>query len=572
MKAFLFRVSTMRQVNEDTIETQKMYAKKYITKNNITSYKFYEDAGISGRKGREERKGLDDLLTDIEEGLINEVWFYSQSRLTRSDELQVAKLVDIFKKNRITLYFNDTGRTVDLNNKQDKLLFRIQSAVDANELDTIQERMNDGKIRANNEGRKVLANIYGYKKTFRRNEDGLWNWEPEEEKLALVEKMFNYIASGMNVSQAYKKLEINEFLKCGQNTLNYWYSRLRRMEYTGYYFNNDGVLVESKVYTKKVISVEKFETVQKQLAINKGFHAKTKLDGKYTGTGLLHCFYCNAGYYSKYFNDRNNRRYNYYSHIIARRNNCKSVLTIKKEKFETILYYIYMKEYIGRLFNINVNERRMQHFLGYKIDNEIKASEGLDDEIKKLKERWNNIDDLMIENGTNKKYLREQKEINIKLKELRFKKEQLTKTVEEQSKNFKEYIQYRSIKKLKDFLNSSTIEQNAELRKFLKKGLVKDYYIYLLNRFYIAYKISIKDMTKQKYKEIFDYVEYVKDTINNNKRVEKIGNLIEEKTLEMYEKYDIRLIKEDEIKEVFVMEADNIIEAIDFRFEKFEDI
>jgi DNA invertase Pin-like site-specific DNA recombinase len=72
-------------------------------------FKVYEDEGKSGYKIKDDddlfanRPGFLNLLDDIKTGIIDKVWVWEQSRLSRN-QLSTAHIFSIFQKNKITLF------------------------------------------------------------------------------------------------------------------------------------------------------------------------------------------------------------------------------------------------------------------------------------------------------------------------------------------------------------------------------------------------------------------------------------------------------------------------------------
>jgi site-specific DNA recombinase len=91
------RVSTMNQIDRDSLKTQEERLIAYCVANEIKQYKIYRDPGYSAKDIH--RPGLELLMKDIREGVIKNVYVVKLDRITRS----IADLL------RLTEFFNKYG-------------------------------------------------------------------------------------------------------------------------------------------------------------------------------------------------------------------------------------------------------------------------------------------------------------------------------------------------------------------------------------------------------------------------------------------------------------------------------
>ncbi|MFH0932762.1 MAG: recombinase family protein [Nitrospirota bacterium] len=92
------RVSTLNQVERESLSTQESRLKAYCTANGFQVYKVYKDAGISAKDTK--RPQLESLMEDCRRGKIQAVLVTALDRITRSLR-DLIKLVDFFQENSI---------------------------------------------------------------------------------------------------------------------------------------------------------------------------------------------------------------------------------------------------------------------------------------------------------------------------------------------------------------------------------------------------------------------------------------------------------------------------------------
>lgn len=159
--AMYVRVSTQRQKEEATIESQKALLQQFAKSNGfeISHEWTFEDNGVSGSTLA--RPALDRLRDYASEGLFDHVFILSPDRLSRKYAYQ-AILIDEFKANNVTLIFQNspTPQTAG-----DNLLLQMQGMFAEYERAQIAERSRRGKKHKAKIGSvSVLSNApYGYR-------------------------------------------------------------------------------------------------------------------------------------------------------------------------------------------------------------------------------------------------------------------------------------------------------------------------------------------------------------------------------------------------------------------------
>jgi len=116
--ALYFRVST----SEQTTENQKRELREVAQRQGWDVVREFEDAGISGSKGRASRPGYDALLKAVTRKEVDLVAAWSVDRLGRSLQDLVETLGELHEK-RVGLYLHQQG--VDTTTPAGKALFQM---------------------------------------------------------------------------------------------------------------------------------------------------------------------------------------------------------------------------------------------------------------------------------------------------------------------------------------------------------------------------------------------------------------------------------------------------------------
>jgi DNA invertase Pin-like site-specific DNA recombinase len=112
----------------------------------------YEDAGISGAKGRDERPGFDRLLKDATARKINMIAAWSVDRLGRSLQHLVGFLTDL-RALGCNLYLHQ--QALDTSTPSGRAMFQMCGVFAEFERGMIRERVNAGLARAKGRGVKL---------------------------------------------------------------------------------------------------------------------------------------------------------------------------------------------------------------------------------------------------------------------------------------------------------------------------------------------------------------------------------------------------------------------------------
>jgi DNA invertase Pin-like site-specific DNA recombinase len=144
--ALYLRTSTREQTTQNQRRELKAAAKRHGWK----VVAVFEDAGISGAKGRDARRGLDGLLIAARRREFDLVAAWSVDRLGRSLQDLVALLSELQAK-RVGLYLHQQG--LDSSTPAGKAMFQMLGMFAEFERSLIKERVLAGLARAREQGR-----------------------------------------------------------------------------------------------------------------------------------------------------------------------------------------------------------------------------------------------------------------------------------------------------------------------------------------------------------------------------------------------------------------------------------
>jgi DNA invertase Pin-like site-specific DNA recombinase len=165
------RVST----NGQTTENQRRELEAVAARSGWEIVGIYEDAGISGAKGRDERPGFDRLLKDATARKINMIAAWSVDRLGRSLQHLVGFLTDL---RALGCNLNLHQQALDTSTPSGRAMFQMCGVFAEFERGMIRERVNAGLARARERGvklgrRPVKASVEARIRELRREGMGL---------------------------------------------------------------------------------------------------------------------------------------------------------------------------------------------------------------------------------------------------------------------------------------------------------------------------------------------------------------------------------------------------------------
>ena len=149
MKVAIYsRVST----NVQTTENQLLPLNEYVERMNYELVNIYQDEGISGSKGRDQRPALNEMMKDAVKGKFKKVLVFDVSRLGRSLKDLINIMTDL-KNQNIDFYFYNQG--IDTTSSTGQMMFNLLGVLAQWELGQISERSKAGIARARAEGKTI---------------------------------------------------------------------------------------------------------------------------------------------------------------------------------------------------------------------------------------------------------------------------------------------------------------------------------------------------------------------------------------------------------------------------------
>jgi DNA invertase Pin-like site-specific DNA recombinase len=146
--AFYLRVSTDAQ----TVENQRLELERVAKSAGWEIVEVYQDEGISGSKGRDQRPAFDRLLKDANRRRFDLIAAWSVDRLGRSLQHLVSFLEDVHHLG-IDLYLHQQG--LDTTTPAGKAMFQMMGVFSEFERAMIRERVNAGLARAKANGKTL---------------------------------------------------------------------------------------------------------------------------------------------------------------------------------------------------------------------------------------------------------------------------------------------------------------------------------------------------------------------------------------------------------------------------------
>src|ERR1700737_1873703 len=146
--AIYLRVSTSKQDTENQLRELSAVADR----SGWDIWKIYEDAGISGAKGRDKRPGLDSMMKAVNAKRFDMVAAWSVDRLGRSLTDLLGILQGLHDKG-VDLFLHQQG--IDTSTTAGRAMFQMLGVFAEFERGIIRERVNAGLARAKAKGTRL---------------------------------------------------------------------------------------------------------------------------------------------------------------------------------------------------------------------------------------------------------------------------------------------------------------------------------------------------------------------------------------------------------------------------------
>ena len=148
------RVAIYARVSTDKQQTsnQVLVLKEIAERSGYNIIQIYEDKGISGSKGREDRPALNQMMKDATHRKFDMVMCWSIDRLGRS----ISHLIEIMNElNELKIDMFFSQQSIDTTQSSGRMLFSIMGAIGEFEKSLIKERVLAGLDRARKNGTKL---------------------------------------------------------------------------------------------------------------------------------------------------------------------------------------------------------------------------------------------------------------------------------------------------------------------------------------------------------------------------------------------------------------------------------
>ena len=204
--AFYARVSSQKQANERTIESQCDAIRKRIKTDGLSvdSQLEFRDDGWSGTELL--RPALEKLRDCVVVGIVNRIYIHSVDRLARKMTHQLL-LMDEFQKHACEVIFIDQPRRDD--SPESNMLMNIQGVLAEYEREKILERTRRGRKYSATQGNvSVFSSApYGYRYVKKSEGGGRASWVIDEIKSEHVRLMFDLVGNqGYSLCQVAREL------------------------------------------------------------------------------------------------------------------------------------------------------------------------------------------------------------------------------------------------------------------------------------------------------------------------------------------------------------------------------
>jgi len=340
--AIYARVSTERQEDQRTIESQLSELRNACKKAGVRVAGEYVDDGFSGTVLA--RPGLDRLRDDASKGLFEAVYILSPDRLARKYVYQALVIEELKKRGIEVIFLNKPVSDTP----EDQLLLGIEGLIAEYERAKILERTRRGRLHRAHNGEIMGGSApYGYEYV-PKTKDKAAHYRVNEPEAEIVRLIFAlYLRSG-STARVVKELAARKIRT--RNNCPYWskgviHKMLRNSCYTGTAFYNKRKYHAGKRMTRaksewvpitvpRIIDATTFRVVHRMLKN----HWAGKRKRLYILSGLIRCSSCGSRYIGL---SANQGRHSYYrcgnfTRRFPRPRNCDA-RPVKAEAIESVV-------------------------------------------------------------------------------------------------------------------------------------------------------------------------------------------------------------------------------------------
>lgn len=396
--AVYVRVSTNKEDQLNSLETQKEFFDRYCTMNNYNLSKMYADEGISGTKMKN-RKALLKLLDDSTKGIFDTLLIKDLSRLARNT-LDFLTIIRQLKSNGITILFVNYNMNTE---EVSEFMLTILAGIAQEESANISKRVKFSKNLNKSKG-KVPNQVYGYNKI--PNE--IFTLEINKEEAEVVRRIYKmYINQEAGANKIMQILN-DEGLKTkrGKNWSQEGISRILKNEiYIGRVVNGKETVKDFLTGERESMGEEEWyvhqnedlriiddETYYKAQEILKSRYNSFKLTGertsnKYQFSKLIKCKCC--GYSFRRNEKQYKNTYIWWScsgRSVLGKNSCPNTTKVYEDELED-----FIRAYITSLLgNEDVYKKRLTKEIKSHYKNKLSQvgdESSIREQIKELEKK-----------------------------------------------------------------------------------------------------------------------------------------------------------------------------------------
>mgnify|MGYP000081783304 FL=1 len=384
MKAIIYcRVSTKEQADQGfSLKGQEKECHKFAKENNFEVIKVFVERGESAKtQNRTELKKLLEYAVENKKEISTLIiWKYDRFARNLNDQIELVEKFSLLKIKVLSATENNED------NSTGRLMRNIFGSFAQYENDIKSERTTNGMKRAIEEGRWVWQAPIGYKQSRDALEKPILKPTAESE---YVIEAFKLAEKGFYMqTEIVEKLRRSGFKRVTKSLLN---RILRNEKYAG--------LIKSKWFPdyidaihKPLISKETYFKVQMILdGKSKAITPRTRNHPDFPLRNFLRCPKCEQKLTGGWCTGRKGVKYGYY-HCWTQ--GCS--LNVTKRKLETS-FYEYLKNIQPNHDILNLFEQIVMDVWKTKQSNQVKEECRFQNELKKLGEKQDRIDELMIQ-------------------------------------------------------------------------------------------------------------------------------------------------------------------------------
>lgn len=293
-----------------------------LAQNLKTSYKVYIDEGYSGTlENIKDRPAFSNMIDDIQDGIIDSVFVFDQSRLERNPQIRYF-IKKIFRENNVRLFTNNGE--IDMNNDEGEMLGDILSVYNQYFVKLTSKKIKSVLKRNAKEG-KAHSSIFPY--GFGKDDKGYLI--VNEEEAEIVKRIYNESLQGLGTNKIAERLNEDKILtrynKIKEGTLrikNKYTKKVTEKNKTEIKWAGNTVrgIITNPIYKGErrfggetfkcpmIIDPDLWNEVNNHIHKNRNNSGK-KVDHKYLLKGLLECAHCGRNMYGR---TRIGKKDNYY--------------------------------------------------------------------------------------------------------------------------------------------------------------------------------------------------------------------------------------------------------------------